>query len=744
MDSGETGPAEPRAVLDRISEGVLALDESLVVTYANERAQTLLDKSRETLVGTGLWDLFPDAEDGIAGEHIERARTDGEPTSYERYNEDSEEWLEVNVYPDTGGLTIVFREITARKEREKDLEQYERLFETLPVAVGENTTGKHGGFASVNTAAVEMFDADSKAHLREHSIGDQYVVDDDRREVGERLERRGRIDGKEVKLETLSGSEFWASVTATVEERDDDVRFVGIIEDITERKERERRLRQLHEATQKLVAADTTEAVAECVCRAADEILELEAIGVHLYDETAEALVPVTLSERAEELFDDPPPLDDGVAWEAFQQGEVRAYDDVRDADAIYNEETPIRSELFLPLGEYGILLFSSTDVGAFDDVDVRVAKLLANATETVLAERAKERKLRERDRELQQAEALFENAQDAFFVIDVDEDGEYRIQRVNSAYEELTGLSDESMQGRTVTEMFGEKDGAAIRNHYDRCVERQAPIAYVERLDIPTENSYWDTRIAPVLVDGDVVQIVGATRNITEQKIYEQRLEEQRDGLELLNEMVRHDIRNDLQVIASYAELLATRVDDDDSEYVERILNSAETAVELTRSARDLAGTMLQTDRSTEPTPLRQTLLAQIDDVRTSYTSAVVSVDGQIPSITVEADEMLPSVFRNIIKNAVQHNDKEVPEVTISVDTNDESVRVTVADNGPGIPDEQKDEVFGKGEKGLDSEGTGIGLYLVNTLVERYGGRVRVDDNEPEGAVVTITLPRA
>ena len=72
------------------------------------------------------------------------------------------------------------------------------------------------------------------------------------------------------------------------------------------------------------------------------------------------------------------------------------------------------------------------------------------------------------------------------------------------------------------------------------------------------------------------------------------------------------------------------------------------------------------------------------------------------------------------------------------------DSVLVQIADNGPGIPDTEKETIFGKGETGLDSSGTGLGLYLVKTLVESYGGVIEIDDNEPVGAVFSVTVPKA
>ena len=111
---------------------------------------------------------------------------------------------------------------------------------------------------------------------------------------------------------------------------------------------------------------------------------------------------------------------------------------------------------------------------------------------------------------------------------------------------------------------------------------------------------------------------------------------------------------------------------------------------------------------------------------------------------LTLLADDMLESVFRNLLHNAIVHNDKELPEVTVSVILEEETVRVRVADNGPGIPERDKERIFDEGKTGLDSQGTRLGLYLVETLVERYGGDIELVDNDPEGSVFIVELLRA
>ncbi len=77
-----------------------------------------------------------------------------------------------------------------------------------------------------------------------------------------------------------------------------------------------------------------------------------------------------------------------------------------------------------------------------------------------------------------------------------------------------------------------------------------------------------------------------------------------------------------------------------------------------------------------------------------------------------------------------------------VSVDVG-KAVQVRVADNGPGIPDDRKEEIFDEGETGVDSDSTGLGLFLVHTLVERYEGTVWIEDNEPEGRVFVVELPK-
>lgn len=231
--------------------------------------------------------------------------------------------------------------------------------------------------------------------------------------------------------------------------------------------------------------------------------------------------------------------------------------------------------------------------------------------------------------------------------------------------------------------------------------------------------------------------------RDITALKRYEQQLETQRDNLDLLNQVVRHDIRNDLQLIQAYAGMLAEAdsLSEEHQLFISKVLKAADNAVDLTISARDLSEVMLKDETETKPISLAQTIEKQVDRLRSEMQSAIITISGSVPSVDVVADELLEAIFRNLLKNAVQHNNKDIPKVTVSATVDDQRVVINVADNGRGVSDTHKENIFSRGNQGLESEGTGIGLYLVQTLVDRYGGNVWVEDNDPEGAVFSVEL---
>ncbi|GGJ06781.1 hypothetical protein GCM10008995_15850 [Halobellus salinus] len=143
----------------------------------------------------------------------------------------------------------------------------------------------------------------------------------------------------------------------------------------------------------------------------------------------------------------------------------------------------------------------------------------------------------RERQRDLETVETLFRHAQDSLFLIGVDE--EFSIERVNPAYEDATGVSASEIRDRTPTQLLGEEQGAAIEASYRECVQRREPLQYTEQLQFGSDPTYWETRVAPVVVEDSVEYIAGSTRNITDRKRRKTELQEYETIIEALSDAV-------------------------------------------------------------------------------------------------------------------------------------------------------------------------------------------------------------
>lgn len=183
------------------------------------------------------------------------------------------------------------------------------------------------------------------------------------------------------------------------------------IRSITDRKEKERRvarysraLEALQGTTNDLLAASDREAAARRVVESIESVLEFDFVGIWLSDASRSRLEPAAVSEAGREIVPDPPtytPTEPSLSWAAFEEEETRQIEDVYEHEERYNDETPIRSELIVPLGEYGLLNIGSTDVGGFSDRDVALVELWAETVTSALARIEQLQRLREREREL-------------------------------------------------------------------------------------------------------------------------------------------------------------------------------------------------------------------------------------------------------------------------------------------------------------------------------------------------------
>jgi signal transduction histidine kinase len=223
------------------------------------------------------------------------------------------------------------------------------------------------------------------------------------------------------------------------------------------------------------------------------------------------------------------------------------------------------------------------------------------------------------------------------------------------------------------------------------------------------------------------------ALREVTDMKAYEQRLE-------VANRLLRHNLRNEMTVAMGLADALAEELDGQRAERAARVRDAAENVATLAEKARHMEDTLYR-DGETERVEVGSLVERCAGRLRDSSPTATVTVDVPTAAYAEAPDEQLLEVaVANVVENAIEHSDREHPcvEVTVEADT---VVSIAVADDGPGIPDHET-AVLLDGEETPLRHGSGVGLWLVNWIVEAAGGDVTFAANDPRGSVVTMTLP--
>jgi signal transduction histidine kinase len=223
------------------------------------------------------------------------------------------------------------------------------------------------------------------------------------------------------------------------------------------------------------------------------------------------------------------------------------------------------------------------------------------------------------------------------------------------------------------------------------------------------------------------------AFTDVTQERVRSQRLS-------VLNRVLRHNLRNGMTAIMGQAE----RIANDDHEYsdsAESILTSADDLMATSRRARQIEQMMAAAPDAERTRSLVDVAERVVDEYRTAHPDASLSVDID-PALTVPVDDrVLSVVLDNLVENAVVHNDAPTPVVTVGARVVDGGIRVSVSDNGPGIPAHER-EVIEAGEEDALEHGSGLGLWAVKWGVVRLGGELRFSENHPHGTVVMIGLP--
>lgn len=324
----------------------------------------------------------------------------------------------------------------------------------------------------------------------------------------------------------------------------------------------------------------------------------------------------------------------------------------------------------------------------------------------------------------------LLSSVADSIFFLTVESsETEYvfRFERLNRAYEKQTGITTDEVRGKTPIDVFGEEIGAKLNRNYNRCVQAREPISYEEELCVETGARFWQTVLTPIITNEEVTQIIGITRNVTEQIKQERKLQSQNEQLEQFASVVSHDLRNPLNIAQGRAVLLANECDSEHLALITKSLNRMEEIVSDTLMLAKQGRGVSEQER------IALTSIVETCWKNVQTDEAAIKIEDDIAIIGDQS--RVQHIFENLFRNAVEHGGEDV---TIRVGRIDDH-GFYVEDTGLGIPEDIRKEVFDPGYTS-ESDGTGFGLAIVKQIAEAHGWQVTIVDRTGGGARFEFT----
>ena len=314
----------------------------------------------------------------------------------------------------TDSPAVLAKRITNAVERQAYSRQFETLVETLPGVVyrTRETPEWDTDFVGGNCTSLIGYPADALV-AGEVTWGSDIIHPDDRASVRDAVDSQletGDTFELTYRILTADGDEKWVNEHGQRVAIEDGERiFEGFITDVTALKESERQLARysdtlegLQRTTQRLLEATTPEAAAEIVIDGLESAFEFDTAGIWLA--TDGRLEPVAQTKHGQTLIGEPPtysPGEPSLSWTAFETGTTRRIDSMADHPDRANPETPISSELIVPLGEYALLNIGSTEPEAFSEADTERVQLWADTVTEAFGRIDQLQQLKTREEEL-------------------------------------------------------------------------------------------------------------------------------------------------------------------------------------------------------------------------------------------------------------------------------------------------------------------------------------------------------
>ena len=320
----------------------------------------------------------------------------------------------------------------------------------------------------------------------------------------------------------------------------------------------------------------------------------------------------------------------------------------------------------------------------------------------------------------------IFEASNDAILLIDPDED---EIYEANPRACELFGYSHDTLVSLSALEIFPDEN-----SQYDSFVDAVFH-GWVDDFICRTKNG----KKLEIEVSASVFKLdersllLAAMRDVTPRKRREQRLQ-------VLNRLFRHNLRNDGNLIQGHADILSSELSD--SKLQKSATTIRQTITEILGLSRKVRRIQDVLDRDyVSPVEFSDLLEKQQEQLQQAYSTATITTDP--PPNEIVVGQRLSPALHEAMENGIKHSDGPEPTVSVSgeLGEDNEQLVITVVDQGPGLP-EQERTVIHEGEESPLEHGSGVGLWFIQWVVSSLGGELTIQENDPCGTQLSMVVP--
>lgn len=696
--------------IETAREGISVLDDTGSFIFVNQAFAELYGYSQNEMVGKHVECIFPETEiDLIYDKVLPSVEVDGywrgETTGLRR---DGTTFIEDHVVASTDDADLIctVRDVTEQKQRQAELRESEERYRTLV----ENTPNAiivlhEGQVVYANLAFVELLNADDKSdviglsHLE--NIPPEYVdvVESRLEQVSQRDREEGDwIDRREGEIITLDGKTKPVEVTAAPISYEGEPAFQIIIEDISERTKREQELRREKRRFQSIFV-NSHDAIMLLDPRE-DEIIEVNDQACRMFGYRREELLAIGPAE--------------------IHPDELEQFNSFMDS---VNQEGSGWTDELTCLTSDGRRLPAEISASL---IDVEESQYVMAIIRDITDRKRRREELQATER---QFEAVLNNPVSVIAILSP----EGILERVNHTALELIDRDVEEVEGNYFWETPWWTHSTDLQAELQTWIDRAASGEFVRfEAHHPVADGstvHIDATVYPVVdKDGDVKCLVAVGRDVTGLKERERDLERSNAQLDEFANVVSHDLRNPLNVASGHVELLRDEVDSKHIDSIDRAIDRMNTLIE------DLMALARAGQQVSEMVPVG---LAEITEscwrnVETGEATLTTDLDLVIRADRTRIQQLLENLMRNVVEHAGDFTTVEFGEIH-------GEPGFYVADDGVGIPVEERQEVFNSGYS-TNQSGTGLGLAIVEQITKAHGWEIDVTESAYGGARFEIT----